>query len=95
VIHDVSVSLSDADTSKPIHARVHVRDASGDYWPPQGHAKKIAEGWREDVGGDVIVDGRAYAYGWVHMASRGWYSGDTHTHFLSPARPGWKPRERT
>jgi hypothetical protein len=113
-----------------VHARVHVRDASGDYWPPQGHAKRITQGWREDVGGDVIIEGRIFAYvsprftlqlpegryemeiqrgpeyepehrafevrdgtvpsldipmkRWIHMAERGWYSGDTHTHFLSP-----------
>jgi hypothetical protein len=130
VVHDVAVSLRDADTRDPVHARIHVRDRSGDYWPPQGHAKKVAEGWREDIGGDVIVDGRIYAYvtpeftlqlpegsyemdvvrgteyvpqhlqfsvsaaevptlevaleRWIHMAGRGWYSGDTHTHFLSP-----------
>jgi hypothetical protein len=130
VVHDVAVSLRDADTRQPVHARVHVRDASGDYWPPQGHAKRITQGWREDVGGDVIIEGRIFAYvsprftlqlpegryemeiqrgpeyepehrafevrdgtvpsldipmkRWIHMAERGWYSGDTHTHFLSP-----------
>ncbi|MBM4219191.1 MAG: hypothetical protein FJ171_06060 [Gammaproteobacteria bacterium] len=130
VAHDVKVTLRDAGTSGPISARIHVRDQSGDYWPPQGHARTIAEGWREDVGGDVIVGGRVYAYvppeftlqlpdgryemeivrgpeyvpehvtfsvspgnvpglavsleRWIHMASRGWFSGDTHTHFLSP-----------
>ncbi len=130
VTYNVAVSLKDADTHEPVHARVSVRDASGDYWPPQGHAKRVAEGWREDIGGDVLVENKTFAYvnpgfviqlpegrylmdvsrgpeyepqhlefsvtaadvprldivlkRWVHMASRGWYSGDTHTHFLGP-----------
>jgi hypothetical protein len=130
VTYDVAVTLKDADTREPVHARVSVRDAAGDYWPPQGHAKRIAEGWREDVGGDVLVEGKTFAYvnpgfvlqlpegryemdvsrgpeyepqhlpfsvkagkvptldialkRWVHMARRGWYSGDTHVHFLGP-----------
>jgi len=130
VAYNVPVTLKDADTQGPVHARVHVQDKTGDYWPPQGHAKHIAEGWRVDIGGDVIIDGKIYAYvapeftlqlpegdyeievirgteytpvqqnfsvrkdkvpslnialeRWVHMANRGWYSGDTHTHFLNP-----------
>ena len=130
ITFDVAVKLKDANTHEPLQARVSVRDASGDYWPPQGHAKRIAEGWREDVGGDVLVEGKTFAYvnpgfvlqlpegdyvmdvsrgpeyepqhlafsvkagevpsldialkRWVHMAKRGWYSGDTHTHFLGP-----------
>jgi len=128
VTWDVAVSLRDEDSDKPVHARVHIRDQDGDYWPPRGHRKEIAEGWREDIGGDVVVDGKIYAYvepdfiaalpagryhmevergleyqprnvsfevragepprldvrleRWVHMAELGWYSGDSHTHFL-------------
>ena len=130
ITHGVRVSLRDQDTGGPIHARVHVRDHQGEYWPPQGHRTTIAKGWREDIGGDVIVDGKTFAYvnpdfvlplppgrylmeiergpeyvphaqafavteeeipelavklkRWIHMAERGWYSGDTHTHFLDP-----------
>ena len=130
ITFDVAVKLKDADTLDPVHARVSVRDAAGNYWPPQGHATRIAEGWREDVGGDVLVEGKTFAYvnpgfvlqlpegnyemdvsrgpeyepqhlafsvkagkvpsldialqRWVNMAKRGWYSGDTHTHFLGP-----------
>lgn len=130
VLHEVKVSLRDEDTGSPIYARVSVTDAEGDYWPPQGHRKIIAQGWREDIGGDVIVAGRTFAYvnpdfvlplpagsyemevvrgpeytprsvrfdvgkkkvpqitvqlsRWIHMARRGWYSGDSHTHFLDP-----------
>ncbi|MFM7785150.1 MAG: CehA/McbA family metallohydrolase [Gammaproteobacteria bacterium] len=130
ITQEVKVALRDADTGEPLHARIHVHDESGDYWPPQGHAKRVAEGWREDIGGDLVIEGRNWAYvrpdftlplpagkyrmevmrgpeyeprsldftvepgrastidiplkRWLHMAQRGWYSGDTHTHFLSP-----------
>lgn len=130
ITHQVKVSLRDQNSGAPIHARVHVRDQQGEYWPPQGHRKTIAEGWREDIGGDVIVGGKTFAYvppdfvlplpvgsyvmeikrgleylpktiefevsegklpaleieleRWIHMAEQGWYSGDTHTHFLDP-----------
>jgi hypothetical protein len=128
--YPVAVALRDATSGDAIHARVHVRDRSGEYWPPQGHRKIIAQGWREDIGGDVIVAGKTFAYvdpefilplpvgdyvmevsrgpeyipvrvefevvageqprlqvelkRWVAMADRGWYSGDSHTHFLDP-----------
>lgn len=130
VLQDVNVSIRDQTSGEPIYARVHIRDAAGDYWPPQGHRKIIAEGWREDIGGDVVVAGKTFAYvepnfvlplpvgkyvmeinrgleyepetlelevtegentdlkielqRWTHMAKQGWYSGDTHTHFLDP-----------
>lgn len=130
VTYPLSVSLRDKDTGEPIHARVHVRDEDGEYWPPRGFRKIIAEGWREDIGGEVIVDGRNWAYvdpdfeialpegrftmeltrgpeyiprtvqfevkegqnspqtielqRWIDMSALGWYSGDSHTHFLEP-----------
>jgi hypothetical protein len=130
ILHDVQVSVRDGATGAPIHARIHVRDSAGEYWPSQGHRKSIAKGWREDIGGDVIVAGKTFAYvqpdfmvqlpagryvleaergleyapqrielevapgnipapqvtlrRWVHMAQQGWYSGDSHTHFLDP-----------
>ena len=128
-VYEASVSLRDADTGEPLHARVSVLDANGEYWPPQGHRKRIALGWRADVGGAFNVAGQTWAYvkpdfklslpagnytmqvrrgleytpaetaftvtengaevelalsRWIHMAERGWYSGDTHTHFLDP-----------
>ena len=130
VTHPVEFSLSDKATGRPVHARVHIRDAQGEYWPPRGFRKVIAEGWREDIGGEVIVEGKNWAYvdphfeaalpegtytmeitrgpeyiaqqhqftvaagqvprlqiqleRWINMADQGWYSGDTHTHFLEP-----------
>lgn len=127
----VRVRLRDAATGRPVASRVHVRDADGEYWPPRGHEKNIAVGWREDVGGDVLLRGKTWAYvpgefdvdleagsyeveaargpeykvakvsfevpaegevphpelvleRWIDLAAEGWYSGDTHTHFLRP-----------
>lgn len=125
----VTIDLRDAQTGKPVFARVHIVDEQGEYWPPRGHQKNIRIGWREDVGGDVRVDGKTYAYvengfvvdlpmgkyridaekgmeykpesssfqvlsgenesvtlffkRWSNMERQGWYSGDTHTHFLN------------
>lgn len=58
----VPVRLRDAETGHPLHARVHVRDSQGEYWPPQGHQKNIPKAWREDVGGDVHVEDKTFAY---------------------------------
>lgn len=130
ILHDVKLSLRDRTTGAPIQARIHVRDRAGEYWPPAGHRKSIAPGWREDIGGDVVIAGKTFAYvqpdtivqlptgsyiievargpeyvaqtaefevspgkvpalkleleRWTHMAKKGWYSGDSHTHFLDP-----------
>ena len=129
ILHNVRVTITDETSGEPIFARVHVRDAAGDYWPPQGHRKRVARGWRADIGGAVVVGGKTFAYvtpeflvplplgkyvletrrgieykplevefevtgddlqldlklsRWTHMAAKGWYSGDTHTHFLDP-----------
>ena len=126
-LHPVRVRLLD-ENGDATSARVHVRDAGGKYWPPDGHQKNIPIGWREDVGGDVLIAGKTYAYvapgftvrvpsghytieglrgieyepvvsgfdvtssqtptvelqfqRWSHVEKDGWYSGDTHVHFL-------------
>ncbi len=126
-LHPVRVRLRD-ENGDATSARVHIRDGRGRYWPPDGHQKNIRIGWREDVGGDVLIDGKTYAYvgpdftlrvpsghytieglrgieyepvasgfevtssptprvelqfrRWSHIEEDGWYSGDTHVHFL-------------
>jgi hypothetical protein len=131
--HAVPLHIRDADTGAPMTSRIHVVDAATSrYYPPPGHRRHVPTAWREDVGGDVVVDGRTFAYvpgdltldlpagsyeievasgleyesvrvafevaatgasvpaltielrRWAHMARRGWYSGDTHVHFLDP-----------
>ena len=122
--------LSDA-SGTPVAARVSIVDSGGQYWPPAGHAKMFRTGWNQDLGGDVLVRGRRFAYvdgefsamlpagaysvlaergpeytpaslefvveetdrsdvvkielaRWVNMRERGWFSGDTHVHMISP-----------
>lgn len=130
VLFDLPISLRDKTSGKPISARVHIEDADGTYWPPQGHMNVIPRGWREDIGGDVIIGGKTFAYvqsdfiaalpvgrykmevargleyrplattfeveagsqfsigleleRWTSMKDRGWFSGDSHVHFLDP-----------
>ena len=129
-LHFLPVRLRDSETGLPLAARVRVVDSRDHYWPPQGHQKRISTGWREDVGGDVIVEDKTYAYvpgnfilplrdgeyrlevlrgleyepyqsnftvkgaepsalevklqRWSNLQREGWYSGDTHVHFVSP-----------
>ena len=125
----VPVRLRDAVTGEPLAARVHIEDAAGLYWPPPGHVRDVPTGWRQEIGGDVVLEGRTWAYvrgdfelllpvgrytleavrgieyepekvsfqvsdanavsgievrleRWADTA--GWYSGDTHVHFLDP-----------
>ncbi|WP_133064350.1 CehA/McbA family metallohydrolase [Sandarakinorhabdus cyanobacteriorum] len=130
VLKETSFSLRDKDTGEAVAARVHIEDANGVYWPPQFHMNVIPRGWREDIGGDVIIGGKTFAYvqsdfvaglpagrytmevargleynpmklsfevgesgpaklavdlsRWTDMKKQGWYSGDSHVHFLDP-----------
>ncbi|MCH8275581.1 MAG: CehA/McbA family metallohydrolase [Armatimonadetes bacterium] len=130
LLFPVEVHLRDAATGEPVFARVSVTDSEGDYWPPEGHVKRIHTGWNPDVGVDAMVDGKSFAYvssdftlplpvgsydievvrgmeyepftahfevtdskvvtlnieleRWSNVAQDGWFSGDTHVHFIDP-----------
>jgi hypothetical protein len=58
----VRFKLFDADGDEAVFARVHITDESGTYWPPQGHERSVRTGWRQNVGGDVVIAGKTYAY---------------------------------
>ena len=125
------VSVVDDATGRPVPCRVHFRSAEGVPYQPHGHHNHVAQNlrsWHYDVGGDVRLGQRTYAYidgtcqGWLprgevivdvargfeyeplrqtvriepgqrdltlrigrvaDMASEGWWSGDSHVHFLS------------
>lgn len=130
-LHPVAVSVRDAASGSPLVTRVNIRDADGMYWPPDGRMRNVPVQWRTDLGGDVVVGGRTYAYvdpdfvvsvpeggpyelevvhgmeyepqtvtftvadgkatpvrvqmrRWIDLSAEGWYSGDTHVHFLDP-----------
>ena len=61
-LQEISFRLLDAFSKKPVHARVRIVDENRSYWPPDGHQKYIRTGWREDVGGDVQIDGKTWGY---------------------------------
>ena len=127
----VHVSVVDDATGRPVPCRVHFRSADGIPYQPHGHHNHVTQNlgsWHYDVGGDVRLSERSYAYidgtcqGWLprgevvvdvargfeyeplrqtvriepgqreltlriarvaDMAADGWWSGDSHVHFLS------------
>jgi len=127
----VHVSVVDDATGRPVPCRVHFRSAQGVPYQPHGHHNHVTQNlgsWHYDVGGDIRLGQRSYAYidgtcqGWLprgevvvdvargfeyeplrqtvriepgqrdltlrigrvaDMASEGWWSGDSHVHFLS------------
>ncbi len=129
----VHVRVVDDATGQPVPCRVHFRSAEGIPYQPHGHHNHVTQNldsWHYDVGGDVRLGQRSYAYidgtcqGWLprgdvvvdvargfeyeplrqavrvepgqrdltlrlsrvaDMAAEGWWSGDSHVHFLSTA----------
>jgi hypothetical protein len=127
----VHVTVVDDATGRPVPCRVHFRSAEGVPYQPHGHHNHVTQNlgsWHYDVGGDVRLGQRTYAYidgtcqGWLprgdvvvevargfeyeplrqtvriepgqreltlrigriaDLASEGWWSGDSHVHFLS------------
>src|ERR1700722_8744788 len=129
----VHVRVVDDATGRAVPCRVHFRSAAGVPYQPHGHHNHVTQNldsWHYDVGGDVRLGQRSYAYidgtcqGWLprgefvadvargfeyeplrqtvriepgqrdltlrisrvaDMAAEGWWSGDSHVHFLSTA----------
>ena len=136
----VHVRVVDDATGRPVPCRVHFRSAEGIPYQPHGHHNHVTQNlrsWHYDVGGDLRLGQRSYAYidgtcqGWLprgdvvvdvargfeyeplrqtvriepgqrdltlrigrvaDMASEGWWSGDSHVHFLST--PGAQLEQR-
>ena len=136
----VHVSVVDDATGRTVPCRVHFRSAEGIPYQPHGHHNHVTQNlgsWHYDVGGDIRLGQRSYAYidgtcqGWLprgdvvvdvargfeyeplrqtvriergqrdltlrisrvaDMASEGWWSGDSHVHFLST--PGAQLEQR-
>ena len=136
----VHVTVVDEATGRPVPCRVHFRSATGIPYQPHGHHDHVTQNlgsWHYDVGGDVRLGQRSYAYidgtcqGWLprgdvvvdvargfeyeplrqtvriepgqreltlrigrfaDLASEGWWSGDSHVHFLST--PGAQLEQR-
>ncbi len=58
----VHVRVNDAATGQPTPVRVRFTDPGGRYLPPLGRSSNIPTGWNEQVGGNVMVDGKPFAY---------------------------------
>ncbi|WP_092650729.1 CehA/McbA family metallohydrolase [Actinopolymorpha singaporensis] len=129
----VHVKILDDATGRPVPCRVHFRSPEGVPYQPHGHHNHVNQNmgsWHLDVGGDVLLGQRTFAYvdgtcqGWLprgevvvdvargfefeplretvriergqreltlrirrtsNLAADGWWSGDSHVHFLSTA----------
>jgi hypothetical protein len=136
----VHVRVVDDASGRPVPCRVHFRSAEGIPYQPHGHHNHVTQNlgsWHYDVGGDIRLGQRSYAYidgtcqGWLprgdvvvdvargfeyepvretvriepgqrdltvrirrvaDMAAEGWWSGDSHVHFLS--NPGAQLEQR-
>jgi hypothetical protein len=60
--HPVTIEVLDAKSPRPIPSRVHIEDDQGVYWAPEGHMRQVATGWREEIGHDVVVAEKTWAY---------------------------------
>ena len=62
MLQQVHLRINDAATGRPTPVRLRVTDAAGNYYPPHGHPAEFATGKGEDVGGNLLLDGKAWAY---------------------------------
>ena len=69
----VHVSVVDDATGRPVPCRVHFRSAAGIPYQPHGHHNHVTQNlgsWHYDVGGDVRLGQRSYAY--IDGTCQGW-----------------------
>jgi hypothetical protein len=58
----VHVRVSDAATGRPTPCRLRLTNAEGEYFPPLGRLREFATGRNQDVGGNLLLGAKAYAY---------------------------------
>lgn len=61
-MHTVHLRALDAATGRPTPVRLRLTDAQGRYYPPFGRLATFTTEPGVDVGGQVMIDGRAWAY---------------------------------
>jgi hypothetical protein len=61
-LQTVHIRINDAATGQPTPVRLRVTDADGEYFAPFGHSAEFPTGRGEAVGGDVLIDGKCWAY---------------------------------
>ncbi len=58
----VHLRVNDAARGQPTPVRLRVTDAAGNYYAPLGRLTHFATGPNQDVGGNVLLGGKAWAY---------------------------------
>jgi hypothetical protein len=61
-LHTVHLRVNDAATGQPTPVRVRLTDAAGNYYPPLGRLARFATGRGQDVGGNLLLGAKQYAY---------------------------------
>jgi hypothetical protein len=60
--HTVHVRVNDAATAQPTPVRLRITDKAGQYYAPHGRLVEFATGRNRDVGGNLLVGSKAFAY---------------------------------
>ncbi len=58
----VHLRITDAATGQPTPVRLRITDADGTYYPPYGRLTEFATGVNQDVGGNVLIGAKKWAY---------------------------------
>jgi hypothetical protein len=61
-LHTVHVRVNDAATGQPTPVRLRITDSRGTYYAPLGRLVEFATGPNQDVGGNLRIGDKAYAY---------------------------------
>lgn len=61
-LQTVHVRVNDAATGQPTPVRIRFTDSEGTYYAPFGRLTSFATGSNQDVGSNLLLDGKAFAY---------------------------------
>jgi hypothetical protein len=61
-LHTIHVRVNDAATGQPTPVRIRFTNPAGEYFAPLGRLTEFATDDNEDVGGNLLLDGKQYAY---------------------------------
>src|SRR5262245_39448282 len=61
-MQQVHLRINDAATGQPTPVRLRITDAAGTYYAPFGRLTEFATGVNQDVGGNVQIGGKKWAY---------------------------------
>src|SRR3954469_18029063 len=61
-MQQVHLRVNDAATGKPTPVRIRITDPDGKYYAPFGRLTEFATGVNQDVGGNVMIGSKKWAY---------------------------------